>query len=94
MKKKTQKVSKFIEDLHNFITSNPQFRNKTSKKSEVDIQAEIRPIIIRFLEKYFQQSGFKDPIAKANKSFYWEGQEGKYGKERPTTFGARIIRIL
>ena len=28
-------------------------------------------------------------MAKANKSFYWEGQEGKYGKERSTTFGAR-----
>ncbi len=28
-------------------------------------------------------------IGKAHRSFYWEGQEGKYGKERATTFGAR-----
>ena len=31
----------------------------------------------------------KNMTAKANKSFYWEGQEGKYGKERPTIFGSR-----
>ena len=28
-------------------------------------------------------------MRKANNSFYWEGQEGKYGQERATTFGAR-----
>ena len=28
-------------------------------------------------------------MAKANQSFYWEGQEGKYGKARPKTFGTR-----
>ncbi len=89
MKKKTLKVSKFIENLHTFIINNPQFRNKTSGKSETQIQAEIRPLIIRYLEKHFKKTGYKDSVAKANKSFYWEGQEGKYGKERATTFGAR-----
>ena len=28
-------------------------------------------------------------MAKANKSFYWEGEEGRYGKERQTTFASR-----
>ena len=53
------------------------------------IQAEIRPIIIGYLEDYFDKAGYKDSIAKANKSFYWEGQEGRYGKERGLIFGTR-----
>lgn len=89
MKKKTKQVTEFIEGLHKHIISNPQFRKNTKSKSEVQIQAEIRPLIIDYLQKYFKSSGFKDEIAKANKSFYWEGQEGQYGKERATTFGAR-----
>lgn len=89
MKKKTTKVTQFLENLHTFITDNPQFRKHTKGKSETQIQAEIRPLIIRYLEKHFEETGYKDYIAKANKSFYWEGQEGQYGKERGTTFGAR-----
>lgn len=89
MRKKTSKVTKFIEDLHNYIICHPQFRKKTSEKTELQIQAEIRPIILQFLEGYFAMQGYKDAINKAHKSFYWEGQEGKYGKDRATTFGAR-----
>ena len=86
---KTAKLVGFIEGLHEFITESPQFRKCTKDYSEARIQAEIRPLIIRYLEEYFAGEGFVDPIAKANKSFYWEGQEGRYGKERPTTFGSR-----
>lgn len=89
MKKKTAKVTDFIQGLHDYIVSDPQFRKNTADKSEVQIQAEIRPLIIQYLQKYFREAGYKDDVAKANKSFYWEGQEGKYGKERAATFGAR-----
>jgi len=89
MKKKTIKVTQFLDGLHNYIVGNPQFRNKTSGKSETQIQAEIRPLIISYLETYFMESGYKDVVAKANKSFYWEGQEGKYGKQHASTFGSR-----
>ena len=89
MKKKTKKLVEFIEGLHNHIIHDPQFRKNTSKKSEVEIQAEIRPLIINYLQKYFKKAGYQDVIAKAHKSFYWEGQEGKYGKKRAATFGAR-----
>ena len=89
MKKKTIKVTKFIDGLHKFIVGNPQFRYNTSEKSETQIQAEIRPLILSYLEKYFSEYGYKDAVRKANNSFYWEGQEGKYGQERATTFGAR-----
>ncbi len=75
MKKKTIKVTQFLDGLHNYIVGNPQFRNKTTGKSETQIQAEIRPLIISYLEKHFSESGYKDAVAKANKSFYWEGQE-------------------
>ncbi len=89
MKKKTAKATRFIEELHQFIVKDPQFRKNTGTKSEVQIQTEIRPLIIRYLEQYFRQEGYKDAVAKANQSFYWEGQEGQYGKERETTFGSR-----
>jgi len=89
MKKKTSQVIKFMEDLHEFIVSNPQLRKNTKSKNESQIQAEIRPIILSYLEKYFSEAGYKDAIAKTNKSFYWEGQEGQYGKGRKTTFGTR-----
>ncbi len=89
MRKKTAKVDGFIERLHQFIINHPQFRKQTLDKSEIRIQAEIRPLIIRYLEDYFEAAGYKDSIAKANKSFYWEGQEGRYGKERGTIFGTR-----
>ena len=89
MRKKTAKLVQFIEKLHEFITESPQFRPDTAAYSETRIHAEIRPLIIWYLEDYFAGEGFADPKAKANKSFYWEGQEGRYGKERPTTFGSR-----
>ncbi len=89
MKKKSASVISFIENLHKFIIENPQFRKDTQNKSEVQIQTELRPILLQYLEKYFTEAGYKDTIAKANKSFYWEGQEGQYGKERETTFGSR-----
>lgn len=89
MKKKTKKVLGFMNGMHKFITTNPQFRKDTNSKSETQIQTELRPIIIRYLEKYFKENGYKDYVGKANKSFYWEGQEGKYGRERSPLFGAR-----
>lgn len=89
MKKKSNKVIEFINSLHEYITSNPQFRKDTGKRSEREIQAEIRPLIIQYLQRYFENSGVKDSIAMANKAFYWEGQEGQYGKERAATFGSR-----
>lgn len=89
MRKKSKKAKDFVHGLHKFIVSNPQFRKKTAGKSEVQIQTEIRPLIIRYLEDYFAASGYKDAVAKANKSFYWEGQEGGFGKTRNTTFGSR-----
>lgn len=89
VKKKTAKLARFMDELHTYIVTNPQFRKKTGMKSEVQIQAELRPLVIRFLEKHFETEGYKDFVAKANQSFYWEGQEGKYGRGRTKTFGAR-----
>ena len=89
MKRKSSAVKGFVEGLHEFIVSNPQFRKNTNGKSETAIQAELRPLIVSYLEKSFSEAGFKDCVAQANKSFYWEGQEGKFGRERATTFASR-----
>jgi hypothetical protein len=89
VKKKTAQVISFIENMHEFVTGNPQFRRDTRTKTETQIQTELRPLLIRYLEKHFNKKGVKDYTAKAIKSFYWEGQEGQYGKLRATTFGSR-----
>ena len=89
MRKKSKKAIEFVTGLHKFIVNHPQFRKKTAGKSETQVQTEIRPLILRYLENYFAKGGFSDPVAKANKSFYWEGQEGSFGKSRNTTFGSR-----
>ncbi len=87
MRKKSAKVVGFIDNLHSYIVNNPQFRKNVSGKSETAVQSEIRPLIINYLERYFE--GYKDPVAKANKSFYWEGQEGVYGRTKETLFASR-----
>ena len=89
VRKKTQKAQEFIEGLHGFVTGHPQFRKKTAGKTESQIKTQIRPIIIRYLEEYFEEEGYSDAVGKANKSFCWEGQEGPYGRGRETTFGTR-----
>ena len=89
MKKKTKKVSQFLDGLHNYIINHHHLRKDTSGKSETAIQTEIRPIIVDYLRKHFKTVGYKDPEAKANASFYWEGQEGSFGKQRALTFGSR-----
>lgn len=89
MKSKSKQAVSFVQKLHQFIVSDRQFRKQTAGKTEIQIQTEIRPLVLRYLENHFAAAGFKDPIAKANKSFYWEGQEGSFGKIRNTTFGSR-----
>ena len=89
MKNKSKKLIAFIDDLHKFITNNAQFRRSTVGKSEKQIQTEIRPLIIRYLERYFEELGCKDCAKKANEVFYWEGQEGDYEKSEEKLFGAR-----
>ena len=78
-----------MEGLHRYIVSDPQFRRHTRSKSEKQIQTELRPLIIRYLEKYYEASGFIDFTEKANRAFYWEGQEGSLGRGRPPVFGSR-----
>ena len=57
MKVKSKEFILFVNNLHDYIVSNPQFRKDTSNKSESVIQGEIRPLIVQFLEKYFQEKG-------------------------------------
>jgi len=89
MKKKTIQLNQFLNELHEFIINSHTFRKDVHGKSEIQIQTEIRPIIINYLEKYFRKKKYIDFKGKANKSFYWEGQEGKFGKSREKTFAAR-----
>jgi len=89
VKKKSTQIEILINELHLYIVNSPLFRKNTTNKSETEIQTEIRPIILNFLEKYFASKSYKDAKAKANKSFYWEGQEGKYGRSKSRFFGGR-----
>lgn len=64
-----------MKELHDFIVNSPQFRKDTNLKSEGQIQTEIRPLIIQYLEKHFKERGYKDYTAKANQSFYWKDKK-------------------
>jgi hypothetical protein len=93
MKRKTEKARHFMADMHDYITHHPQFREKTRTRakeySEVDIQRELRPLLIRHLENHFQAEGYVDPERKAHDAFYWECQEKRYRRDRQPLFGAR-----
>lgn len=89
MKRRTQKIEAFLESLHQYIVSDPQFRKDTRLKNEQAIQTELRPVILNFLKEYFQKNGLKKPYEKAVRSFYWEGQEQNYPKSKLETFSSR-----
>jgi len=74
MKNKSNKDKSFIEGLHKYIITHPQFRKKTNGNSETQIQAEIRPLIIRYLGKHFEDAGYKEFVARENHDYrdYWK----------------------
>ncbi len=88
-KKKSKQLIEFIEGLHKHIIDSPQFRRDTRTKSETDIQRELRSLIIQYLAIEYKKKGKKDCTQKANESFYWEGQEGKYGNQKRMLFASR-----
>lgn len=89
MRKKTKNVVNFINGLHDYIINDRCFRKNTESKSEVEIQRELRPLILSYLEEFFKDKGYKDYKKKAYSSFYWEGQEGKFEKDRNPLFGSK-----
>ncbi len=89
MKKKSNKAIRFLEDLYEYLSTHPRIRHDTTKHSEADIQRELRQFIIEYLQDYWKDQNIIDYRRKANASFYWEGQEGSYKKERTATFASR-----
>ena len=80
MRRKSKQVIEFIEGLHEFITSSNQYRENTKGLSEVRIQAEIRPMIIRYLELQFPK--LKSPVKKTNATIILEWEQEKEEKDR------------
>ena len=89
MKKKTEKVRNFLEELHKRIVTDYLFNNETEKRSESYVQAQIRPIIFNFLVDKFKELNFVNPEKKANKSLYWGGSGKVYEGERGEAFGTK-----
>ena len=46
-------------------------------------------MILNFLKKQFRNRGLKSYESRAHESFYWEGQEGNFGKARDPVFASR-----
>jgi hypothetical protein len=88
LKRKSKEIEAFVDGLHKHIISDKTFRKMTLGKSEVQIQGEIRPIILDYLKKWFKKSGVVDYENKAHKSFYWEGQESRHEGANVSVFGA------
>lgn len=88
MKRKSARVVEFIDGLHDYIINDRSLRKNTNGKSEVQIQTELRPIILNYLKKWFKSEGVVDYENKAHKSFYWEGQESRHKGANVPVFGA------
>ena len=69
MKVKSKEFIEFVNNLHDYIVKNPQFRKDTSNKSESVIQGEIRPLIVQYLEKYFEKKDLKISLQKQTNHF-------------------------
>ena len=89
MKKKTECLIQFLNDLHEYIIKHPLLSKKTNGRPEREMQREIRHIIVDYLKEYYEKNGFKFSISKASRSFYWEGQDQSYPINRTSTFGAK-----
>ena len=87
MKRKTKAFIKFAHDLHEFIISDPQFRQDTSSRSESEIQAEIRPLIIKYLEQYFENAAGRVYRYYPGPGRHWGGVVGTWrrGAQRAGT---------
>ena len=66
MKKKTKSLIQFIDDLHNHIIGNPQFRKDTAKKSESFISI-LRNILRKKATKIFHKKLTNHFIGKVKK---------------------------
>ena len=89
IKKKTNKAKKFLDYLHHGVINYKLLRINTLNKKEKEIQRELRHCFYDTIGKYFQDQGYKDYEKKANNSFYWEGEEGKYKIKKVETFASR-----
>ena len=79
---KSNKAQNFIESLHSFICQSPLFWKDVSGKAEIEIQTEIRPIVIRCLEKYFENKGTKTPLQKPINHFTGRGKKAFTGEQK------------
>jgi len=84
MKKKSPKVVQFIEGLHGFLTL-----HKGYLSSNIETREAIGRLIVKYLEDYFSEAGFKDVISKAHDAFYWQGRQLHYDNDQSPVFGER-----
>jgi len=89
MRRKSKKVTEFIQSLHLHLKKSPLLRKNVQNKTERDIQTELRPIIFDYMKKYFEKENRKNPEILAKKYFYWEGQEGGFDKIKKKTFASK-----
>jgi hypothetical protein len=89
MRRKSKKVTEFIQSLHLHLKKSPLLRKNVQNKTERDIQSELRHIILDYMKKYFEKENLKNPENMANKHFYWGGQEGELDKIKKKTFASK-----
>ena len=81
-KRKSKKSEAFLDDLCIAITESYLFRTRTSRISERQMQAEIRPLIAKYLEEHFKDAGYVKIDKMVHDNFYWEGQDSSFQSDR------------
>ena len=88
-KRKSKKSEAFLDDLCIAITESYLFRTRTSRISERQMQAEIRPLIAKYLEEHFKDAGYVKIDKMVHDNFYWEGQDSSFQSDCSIFFGGR-----
>jgi len=83
----TKRAKKYLSDLHSAISTSRRLRKTPVKIKEKTLQAELRGVILNFMEKDFSKK--PDPEKWALKSFYWRGQEGGFQISRESVFSSK-----
>jgi len=89
MRRKSKTAEQFLDGLTQHL-ENHLLRPKTTQgKREAEIQRGLYPLIVEYLNEYYESVGYKDFQKKAHQAVYWEGQEGPDTDPKAPLFAAR-----
>lgn len=91
MKKKSKKITLFIDNLHEFIAAYPGFRRSAVNVKHTDVVLDIKSLIFAYLNNYFTNCGFTNPVEKTRNSLILDRLDEHYQVDGTPVFGEICI---